>query len=164
MTKRLLTTQKIVNLSTDPVSGVAGEVYYNTTSNILRLYNGTSWVDVAGGGGGGGGDTTVIVSTTPPGSPSQGLLWFDSDVAKMYIYYSSTWVELGGSAGGTAGTGATVSDTAPTSPSQGNLWFNSLNGKTYVYYDSFWVEIGGNASGGLVSTSVALSNSWWLGV
>jgi len=30
-------------LSSDP-SGVAGMVYYNTTSNAVKLYNGTSWI------------------------------------------------------------------------------------------------------------------------
>ena len=114
MTRRLLTTQKIVNLSTDPGSGVAGEVYYNTTSNKLRFYNGTDWADVAGAGGGGGSSVTVA-------------------------------------------------DTAP-SGSEGDLWFDSSTGKTYIYYDSYWIEIGGSSSSGVISTDVALSNSWWLGV
>ena len=52
MTRRLLTTQKIVNLSTDPASGVSGEVYFNTTSNTLKVYDGTSWTPVGSGGGG----------------------------------------------------------------------------------------------------------------
>jgi hypothetical protein len=30
-------------LSTDP-TGVAGMVYFNTTSNTVKLYNGTSWI------------------------------------------------------------------------------------------------------------------------
>jgi len=115
MTKRLLTTQKIVNLSTDPGSGVAGEVYYNSTTNKLRFYSGTAWADVDSGGGGGGGSSV------------------------------------------------TVSDTAPTG-SEGDLWFNSATGKTYIYYSSAWIEIGDNSSTGIVSTDVALSNSWWLGV
>jgi hypothetical protein len=115
MTRRLLTTQSIVNLSTDPASGVAGEVYYNTTSNKLRFYNGTAWADVSSGGGGGGGSSV------------------------------------------------TISDTAP-SGAAGDMWFNSSTGKTYIYYDSYWVEIGNSGSSGIISTEVALSNSWWLGV
>ncbi len=113
MARRILTTQRIVNLSTDPASGFSGEVYYNSTSNKLRFYNGTAWADVSSGGGG--------------------------------------------------GSGVTVSDTAP-SGATGDLWFNSETGKTYIYYDSFWIELGDNGSSGIVSTDVALSNSWWLGV
>jgi hypothetical protein len=112
MTKRLLTTQKIVSLSTDPGSGVAGEVYYNSTSNVLKFYNGTAWTSLSGGG---------------------------------------------------AASNVTVADTAP-SGSLGSLWFNSLTGKTYIYYSSAWIEIGDSTPSGTVSTDVALSNSWWLGV
>jgi intein-encoded DNA endonuclease-like protein len=36
---------KLVNLSADP-SGVAGEIYFNTTTNKFRGYNGTAWVDL----------------------------------------------------------------------------------------------------------------------
>jgi hypothetical protein len=45
MATRLLTTQKIVNLASDPASGTSGEVYFNTTTNVLRFYNGTIWSD-----------------------------------------------------------------------------------------------------------------------
>ena len=45
MATRLLTTQKIVNLSADPAVGTSGEIYFNTTNNILRFHNGTTWTD-----------------------------------------------------------------------------------------------------------------------
>ena len=45
MTTRLLTTQRIVNLADDPASGTSGELYFNTTSNVLRYYDGTQWTD-----------------------------------------------------------------------------------------------------------------------
>jgi len=34
----------------------------------------------------------------------------------------------------------------------------------YIYYDAYWVEVGSSSESGAVSTDVALSNSWWLGV
>jgi hypothetical protein len=40
------------SLSADPGSASAGDFYYNTTSNTLRWYNGTTWADVGSGGGG----------------------------------------------------------------------------------------------------------------
>lgn len=46
MTTRLLATQRIVNLASDPASGTSGEVYYNTVDNELRYYNGTEWLSV----------------------------------------------------------------------------------------------------------------------
>jgi hypothetical protein len=35
--------------TTDPGSAVAGDLYYNSTSNTIRFYNGTIWEGVAGG-------------------------------------------------------------------------------------------------------------------
>ena len=35
----------LVNLGADPV-GVAGDMYFNTTTNKFRGYNGTAWVDL----------------------------------------------------------------------------------------------------------------------
>lgn len=53
MTKRFLTTPKIVNVSSDPNTGSSGEMYYNTQDNIMKYHNGTQWVAMTGGGVGG---------------------------------------------------------------------------------------------------------------
>lgn len=37
---------RFVPLAADPGTGQAGDVYYNSTTNKLRVYNGTSWVDL----------------------------------------------------------------------------------------------------------------------
>jgi hypothetical protein len=91
MTQRLLNTQKIVNLSADPATGSAGEIYYNTAISALKYHNGTTWVEFGSGGGG------VTISDTAPSSPAAGDLWFNSSNAVMYIYYDSFWVEFNGS-------------------------------------------------------------------
>jgi hypothetical protein len=49
MATRILSTQKIVNLPSDPATGSAGEIYFNTTINKYRYHNGTSWVEFSGG-------------------------------------------------------------------------------------------------------------------
>jgi hypothetical protein len=57
MAKRLLSTQRIVNLAADPATGTAGEIYYNTVSNSFKYYDGSAWsvlstgVPVGGTGG-----------------------------------------------------------------------------------------------------------------
>lgn len=63
MATRLLNTQRIVNLASDPGSGNAGEVYYNTVANALKVYNGTSWGEI----GGGGGTVTSVGVSVPTG-------------------------------------------------------------------------------------------------
>jgi hypothetical protein len=45
-----------------PSSAHNGDVYYNTTSNILYGYIGGTWTDLAATGGGGGGTSTVAES------------------------------------------------------------------------------------------------------
>lgn len=50
MATRQLSTKKIVNLSSNPDSASAGEIYYNTSSNSFKYYNGTSWVDLSSDG------------------------------------------------------------------------------------------------------------------
>jgi hypothetical protein len=47
MATKLLSTQKIVNLSADPASGSAGEIYYNTTDSELKFYDGYSWLSIS---------------------------------------------------------------------------------------------------------------------
>lgn len=92
MAKRLLSIQKVVNLASDPVTGSAGELYYNTTTNNFKYYNGTAWTEITGGGG----NSTITVSETAPSSPTQGNLWYNSAQAKLLIYYDNVWVEAGG--------------------------------------------------------------------
>jgi hypothetical protein len=59
---------------------------------------------------------SVPMSDNPPANPAQGDLWFDSSVAKTYIYYndgsSSQWVQLNPS-GGSDGADATGGGESP---------------------------------------------------
>lgn len=59
---------------------------------------------------------SIPMSDTPPSNPAQGDLWFDSSVAKTYIYYndgsSSQWVQLNPS-GGSDGADATGDGESP---------------------------------------------------
>ncbi|CAN5950514.1 unnamed protein product [Sphagnum jensenii] len=36
--------------ASDPVIASAGDIYYNTVSNVIRFYNGSGWLTVSGGG------------------------------------------------------------------------------------------------------------------
>lgn len=57
-----LSNNEIVNvllqkLASDPSSPSSGRIYYNTTDNKIRFYNGTVWIELPGAGGGGDADT-----------------------------------------------------------------------------------------------------------
>ena len=50
MAKKFLTPVAPPALSSDPAGGVNGAIYYNTTTNSLKYYNGSSWVEIAQSG------------------------------------------------------------------------------------------------------------------
>jgi hypothetical protein len=39
-------------LASNPASASAGDLYFNTGDDTVRVYDGTSWVSVGSGGGG----------------------------------------------------------------------------------------------------------------
>lgn len=46
LAKNSLNNARIQNLSSDPSSPVTGQAYYNTTTNRLRVYDGTAWIEM----------------------------------------------------------------------------------------------------------------------
>jgi hypothetical protein len=99
-----------------------GELWYDTSTNTLKIFDGTSFVVVGGGGGGG----TYSFSPSPPTGAIAGDMWLDSDEGAFYTYVSDIdgdqWVELGprtfGPQGATGPTGPTgpQGDTGATGP------------------------------------------------
>lgn len=90
MAKRFLTPIGIVNLASDPASGSEGEIYYNSTDDILKIHVNGSWTPIEGGGG-----AAINVSASAPVAPEEGDAWFDNTDGKFYVYDGSFWVETG---------------------------------------------------------------------
>ena len=57
--------QVVIDNATSDPSGIAGKIYYNTSTNKLKLYNGTAWVDFQTGSDG---DTTYDLTATGSGN------------------------------------------------------------------------------------------------
>ena len=51
----------LVNLASDPGTASEGDIYYNTTSDVVRVYANGSWASV-GSGGGSGSDSFKTIS------------------------------------------------------------------------------------------------------
>lgn len=78
----------IQNLASDPSSGKAGQIYYNTTDNGYRYHNGTAWVSitaeavksiVAGNGLTSSGTDTVTISLGIPSASGSGSNTYGSN-------------------------------------------------------------------------------------
>jgi hypothetical protein len=125
MSKSFLTPIKLASLSADP-TGTAALIYYSSTSNTIRWYNGTTWASLGAGGGGGGG-ITYTYSGTAPTSPVAGDEWVDSNSGIKYTWVtdanSSQWAELtpAGTANGLTSAGVVYGDSGgfPASTSSG---------------------------------------------
>jgi hypothetical protein len=102
----------------DRLSGNRGEIFYDSTSKSLRIFDGTIL-------GGRLLNASVTVADIPPTTPNQGSLWFNSANGSLYIYYqdinSNQWVTpivpagLIGSGSGAAGASTTLNNLGTTS-------------------------------------------------
>ena len=79
--------------STSPTNPLTGQMYYNTATAQVEVYNGTAFKAVSG----------AIISATSPTTGSQGDLWYDSVNGQVYVYSGTAWVLVGPQA--TAGSG-----------------------------------------------------------
>ena len=90
MAKRFLTPLNLSNLASNPATGSEGDLYFNTTDNVVKIYIDGAWTELTGGGGGGG---AISVSASAPVIGSEGDGWFDNTDGKFYVYDGSFWVE-----------------------------------------------------------------------
>ena len=89
MAKKFLTGLTLVNLSSDPSVGSEGELYFNTSASVAKIYKDGGWSELGGGSG-------ITVSTTEPVSPAVGDGWYKNDTGEFYIYDGTYWVEVNG--------------------------------------------------------------------
>jgi len=90
---------------------ITGALYFNSTSNDMRVYNGSAWENVALD------DTTVVVKTSNTGSaelpngttaqrdgsPNNGYLRYNTTLNSFEGYTSAGWGSVGGGATGAGG-------------------------------------------------------------
>ena len=89
MAKRFLTPLNLSNLASNPATGSEGDLYFNTTDNVVKIYIDGAWTELTGGGGGG----AISVSASAPVIATEGDGWFDNTDGKFYVYDGSFWVE-----------------------------------------------------------------------
>ena len=68
-----------------PTAPLKGELWFDTTTNQLKVYDGTSFKPTGG----------AKSSSSQPTSPSAGDLWHDSSNAQVYVYTGSAFLLVG---------------------------------------------------------------------
>jgi len=96
MAKQFKTTIAPPALATDPNGTYAGEIYYNTTSNALKIFNGSTWSLLTGSSGGSGTSNSFQVLDQAPASPAQGRTYFDSSENTVKVYNGNVWYDVAG--------------------------------------------------------------------
>ena len=95
MARKFLTPVVPPALASDPASGTAGAIYFNTSSNVLKFYNGTSWTAV-GSGAGSSSASSIQALASAPNSPTQGTVYFDTIEQTVKAYNGTIWYDVAG--------------------------------------------------------------------
>ena len=120
MAKKFLTSLKLVNINSDPVSASNGDVYYNSSANRAKIYQNGQW---------------ITLPTFFNDLPEINVSGASNGQVLTYSGTSSRWE------GKTVPPSATsVGEEFPLTPSQGEFFFNSTTEKLYFFYQT-WNEI-----------------------
>lgn len=92
--------------SSAPTAPLTGQLWFNTTSAVLNVYNGTGWKPIGG----------ANAAASAPTNNTVGDLWYDTSSSQLNVWTGSAWLLVGPSV--TNGTGAlatSITDNASTS-------------------------------------------------
>lgn len=112
MSKQFKVPVNLVQLTTDPSTALAGDIYFNSVSSKIKFYTGTEWLEVGAGAGGGGttnhthdyngnvivgaGGSLVTTATFAAGVPNNlngqnGDVYLDITNLDVYVKSSGVW-------------------------------------------------------------------------
>jgi len=106
--------------SAEPTNPEEGQSWYDSTNNLIKFYDGSSWTSIA-----------VFIGTAAPGTPVEGMLWYDTTNNLLKSYDGGAWVTYA----------LHIGTAAPGTPTEGHLWYNTTNNVLEVYDGSTWTII-----------------------
>jgi hypothetical protein len=71
--------------ATAPTNPVTGQIWYNTATNSIYIYNGTSWLSAGG----------AVISGTAPTGQNPGTLWYNSIKQQLNVWSGTAWLLVG---------------------------------------------------------------------
>lgn len=133
----------IIGLDSAPSSPEDGQVYYDKTTNNLRVFNGTQWTNITGGGGGSAFDLVSTDATLVP------AIMFFGAVAPSSGTYSvgDLWVDIDDDAGDTEF--IHVGPDAPSNYGAGTLWVDTDEPEGQLIYSAENEPTGNRVEGDL---------------
>jgi hypothetical protein len=108
--------------SVAPNAPVTGQLWYDTTNGVLKVYSGTIWKPISSSASG----------TTQPANPVLGDLWWDSGNGQLRVWSGSAWVVVGPSFTTAAGTSGALVQTILDSGSASHVVVNFYISNTVV--------------------------------
>ena len=87
--------------SSAPTAPLAGQLWYDSTNALLKVYNGTIWKPISSSASG----------SSQPACPVIGDLWYDSANAQLKVWSGSAFITVGPSYTTTSGTSGAVVET-----------------------------------------------------
>jgi hypothetical protein len=87
----LFLLENFANISA-PGTPITGQVWFDTTNSILKVYDGENWVEVG----------SANVSPTAPVTPALGTFWLKNETTanapadpSLHVYDGSNWIKIG---------------------------------------------------------------------
>ena len=84
-----------------PTSPLTGQLWYDSTNTLLKVWTGTQWKQMHGSS----------AQNTAPGAPITGDLWWDTTNLVLKVWGGSTWITIGPGTGSSSSGGAGASTT-----------------------------------------------------
>ncbi len=84
-----VTTNSVTTSATTPTTPVEGDVWFDTSSNLSKIYDGAIWKEID--------PDKVTSSATAPTTPVEGDIWFDTSNATntfTKIFDGTSWVQI----------------------------------------------------------------------
>ncbi len=88
-TVQLVTVNRVSSSAVAPVGPVEGDVWFDTSTNRSKLFDGASWLEID--------PDRVTVANTPPTLPINGDIWFDTSLGNdslSKVYDGTSWIDF----------------------------------------------------------------------